>query len=698
MKACACGAISPPRISRFVSVNYNIMAVSRGHTGGCFPRSSLDSSALVGDHLTVSILRKTGCALSLVAAGFLFAPMAVADDPFPITTTVTDSTGKISGLDQVTERLRGLQTETGNSLRIVFTDDFGSVKSDDWAIETGNLSNLGNLDAVVAVATDTRQFSVASGGDGFTEQELLDAINSDVLTKWGDGDWVDGALLLADNLENAGKFNWAPLGVGIVVVGGAAGAMAVTSKRRKSKSAAATAAEIEKLEKEAAQQLLTADDGVRAAAGELEFARAEFGIEATSSFDKVLASAKQSLQQAFEIRKLLDDDIPETPTQQLQMNSQIISLASEAQKAIAAQEENFQELRNMAATVEQHLDELDTRAAELAGQLRNADAQLNSLALTYSESALETLRTYPGQILTLLGAVADAVKEGRALAAAGENNRAVPYARLGEDTLRQARGLASQIANARDYFEQARARMSESIASISQDVVDAKRLGRGDSVIATRQASAERALAYATGNVVDPVRAINELTAAENALDAALAGVRSAEENHKRAVDMVRRNQMTAQSTIEQADAYIDRYSRYVPSNARTQLAAARRNYTEALAARDMMKRAQLLDQARTQATTAQNIAEKAVREEERRRNQGWGNNGYGNGYGGRRGGSDFGSVLGGMIIGSILSGGNSGNRGGFSSGSFGGGGFGGGGFGGGGGGFGSGGGSGGSF
>ena len=677
------------------------MAVGGGHPRGCFPRFLLASSALVGDHLIVSILRKTGCALSLLAAGFLFAPAAMADDPFPVTASVTDSTGTVSNVDELTERLRSLQTETGNSLRIVFTDDFGSVTSEYWARDTGRLSNLGNLDAVIAVATETRQFSVSSGGKGFTEQELLDAINSGVLEKWGDGDWEGGALLIADNLEEAGKFNWAPLGVGVVIVGGAAGAVAVAGKRRKSKAAAATAAEIERLEKEAAHQLLTADDGVRAAAGELEFARAEFGIEATSSFDKVLASAKQSLQQAFEIRKVLDDDIPETPAQQLQMNSQIISLASEAQKAIATQEKSFQELRNMAATVEQHLDELDTRAAELAGQLKNADAQLNSLALTYSESALATLRTYPGQILTLLGAVADAVKEGRALAAAGENNKAVPYARLGEDTLRQARGLASQIANARDYFEQARARMAECIASISQDVVDAKRLGRGDSVIATRQAAAEKALAYATGNVVDPVRAVNELTAAENALDAALAGVRSAEENHKRALEMVRRNQMTAQSAMDQADAYIDRYSRYVPSNARTQLAAARRNYAEALASKDMMRRAQLLDQSRSQATTAQKIAEKAVREEEQRRNQGWGNNGYGNGYGGRRGGggSDFGSVLGGMIIGSILSGGNSGNRGGFSSGSFGGGGFGGGGFGGGGGGsFGGGGSSGGSF
>lgn len=651
----------------------------------------------------MSILRKTGCALAFLAAGFIFAPAAVADDPFAITTTVTDSTGTVSNIDEVTERLRSLQTETGKSLRIVFTDDFGSVSSEDWATDTGELSNLGNLDAVIAIATESRQYSIASGGDGFTKDEMEDAINSNVTTKWGSGDWAGGTLLLADNLENAEKFNWAPLGAGVVIVGGAAGAVAVAGKRRKSKAAATTAAEIEKLEKEAAQQLLTADDGVRAAAGELEFARAEFGIEATSSFDSVLASAKQALQQAFEIRKLLDDEIPETPAQKLQMNSQIVSLASEAQKTIATQEKNFQELRNMAATVEQHLDELDTRAAELAGQLKNADAQLNSLALTYSESALATLRTYPGQILTLLGAVADAVKEGRAIAGAGENNKAVPYARLGEDTLRQARGLASQIANARGYFEQTRAHMQECISSISQDVVDAKRLGRGDSVIATRQAAAEKALAYATGNAVDPVRAVNELTAAENALDAALAGVRSAEENQKRAMDMVRRNQMAAQSTIDEADAYIDRYSRYVPSNARTQLAAARRNYAEALAAQDMVKRAQLLDQARSQAATAQSIAEKAVREEERRRNQGWsGNNG------GRRGGSDMGAVLGGMIIGSILSGGNSGHRGGFSSGSFGGGGrgggFGGGGFGGGfgggggGGGFGGGGGSGGSF
>ena len=122
-------------------------------------------------------------------------------------------------------------------------------------------------DVLEAEGKKTTDEIVASGGKGFTEQELLDAINSDVLAKWGDGDWSGGALLLADNLENAGKFNWAPLGVGVVIVGGAAGAVAVAGKRRKSKAAAATTAEIEKLEKEAAQQLLTADDGVRAAAG-----------------------------------------------------------------------------------------------------------------------------------------------------------------------------------------------------------------------------------------------------------------------------------------------------------------------------------------------------------------------------------------------------------------------------------------------
>ena len=627
----------------------------------------------------VSILRKCGFALSLLAAGFLFAPAAGAAEPFPISGLATDDTGTISDIDGLTDRLEDLQNETGHSLRIVFVDDFGSVSSQDWAIETGNLSNMGDRDALVAVAIDTRQYSVGSGGAGFTERDLSAAIDESVRSEWADGNWVAGAEALAANLEAADGIAWAPLLVGAGVVAAAGGGVMVMSSRRRKKTAARTAQEIEQLEKEAARQLLAADDGVRAAAGELEFARAEFGVEATSTFDEALVSARKALQQAFEIRKLLDDEIPETPDQKRQMNSQIVALSSQAQKLISEQEKSFQQLRNMAATVNEHLDELETRSAELADQLKGARAQLDSLALTYSEEALATLRAYPGQVLTLLGAVSGAVKDGRELSAAGENNKAVPYARLGEDTLRQARALVQQIANARQYFEQAHETMQKGLASISQDVVDAKKLGQGDSLIAARQQSAEKAIAYATGASVDPVKAVNELTAAENALDAALAGVRSAEENRRRSAALAERNQVAAQSCIDNADSYIDRYSRYIPSGARTQLAAARRSYAEALATDDLTQRAQLLDRARSQATTSQNMAEQAVRDEERRRSQ----SGYGNSrnYGNRRGGdSDWGGVLGGMIIGSLLSGGGSGHKGGFSTGSFGGGGFGGGG------------------
>ncbi|MFT0849088.1 TPM domain-containing protein [Actinomycetaceae bacterium L2_0104] len=637
----------------------------------------------------MSILRKSGFALSLLAAGFIFAPSASAAEPFPLTSTVTDDTGTVEGVDDLTTRLQELQDETGHSLRVVFVDTFDSYSSDDWAIETGKLSNLGDRDAIIAVAIDTQQISAGSGGNGFTQEELSNAIDTTVRDAWRNGDWVGGAEALADNLEAADNINWAPILVGAGVVAAAGGGIMVVSARRRKKAAVRSAEEIEQLEKEAARQLLSADDGVRSAAGELEFARAEFGVEATSAFDQALDKARKALQQAFEIRKLLDDEIPETPDQKREMNSKIIELSSQAQTAISEQEKSFQQLRNMAATVDEHLDELETRASELTDQLESAEAQLDSLALTYSEEALATLRTYPAQILTLLGGVAEAVKEGRALTAAGENNKAVPYARLGEDTLRQARALTQQIANARQYFEHAHQEMQKCLASISEDVVDAKRLGHGDSLIAARQEGAEKAIAYATGSSVDPVRAVNELTAAENALDAALAGVRTAEENQRRATALAERNQMAAQSAIDNADSYIDRYSRYIPSTARTQLAAARRSYSEAMAAKDLTQRAQLLDRARSQATTAQNMAEQSVREEERRRSYGGGGR-YGNSrnYGGRRGGdSDWGAVLGGMIIGSLLSGGSSGNRGGFSGGSFGGGGGGrGGGFGGGGG------------
>lgn len=231
-------------------------------------------------------------------------------------------------------------------------------------------------------------------------------------------------------------------------------------------------------------------------------------------------------------------------------------------------------MRDLASRVLENLDEQETRSREIASRVETARAQLDSLKMMYPESALESLSSYPAQIETLLNAAHQAINEGRTIATQGEKSSARAVRAVGGGCRQRARSQTTSRMHG-GALEKALADIRTGVASINSDVSDAKRLGKGDALIAARQADAERVIAYASGSRVDPFRAVAQLTEAENALDAALAGVRNAEEIRQKAQQMAERNRAAARSSIDEADEYIDRYSRYVPGRARTQLAAA---------------------------------------------------------------------------------------------------------------------------
>ena len=80
--------------------------------------------------------------------------------------------------------------------------------------------------------------------------------------------------------------------------------------------------------------LVRADDAVRAATEELTYAQAQFGLSATDAFTESLRIARAHLARSFELRKLLDDDIPETEPQQRRMLGEILQRCSEAEVEI----------------------------------------------------------------------------------------------------------------------------------------------------------------------------------------------------------------------------------------------------------------------------------------------------------------------------------------------------------------------------
>ena len=57
------------------------------------------------------------------------------------------------------------------------------------------------------------------------------------------------------------------------------------------------------------------DNAVRTSDNELALAVEEFGAKRTAPFSQAVANAKATLAQAFNVRQILDDAVPETPLQ-----------------------------------------------------------------------------------------------------------------------------------------------------------------------------------------------------------------------------------------------------------------------------------------------------------------------------------------------------------------------------------------------
>lgn len=605
-------------------------------------------------------------------------------EPFRPTDLLSDPNGVVENPQAAEDALYDLADQSGDELYIVFVSDFGDLGPSQWAAEASS-AVIDEGDALIAIATDATEVGYWS-----LNEDVANSVEAAIITarpELREGDWdgaiqtitselsSDGGGLTGESEGSSGLAAFALVSVALIA---ALIAVAAFRKSRSSKAKARKASEnLEALGKRASNALIEADDGVRESAAELEFAKAEFGLQATVQFDEALRLARDEVQQAFEVRKKLDDNIPDTDAEKHAYYTAILEHTERARLAIAAQEEEFAKLRDMNARVHEILANLATRIHELSPRIPSAQAQIDTLGYRFPQAALATLQTYPGKVTELLAAAKEAVAKGQEQVSLDQRSQASVFARIAESHVQQASHLLDEVTNAEQTLLNAKKDLQKAIASLSSDVEDAKRLGRGDQTILARQAAAERALSYAVDSSADPILALGQLEEAETAIDSALAGVRQAEENHQRLIAGVEKARNAADRRIHAADILIDSNRRTIGSGARTSLAAARSAMSAGERASGIDEKLSHFQEAERHARRAEDEAKNDISRLDQSQF-----------YGGRRGGGGN-NMMTGLLIGSILSGGFGGgnNGGGFSSGSFGGGGFGGGGFGGGGGG-----------
>ena len=415
---------------------------------------------------------------------------------------------------------------------------------------------------------------------------------------------------------------------------------------------------LETLRTRAGEALVKADDAVRAADEELSYAQAQFGLSATDAFTQALNAARDHLARSFELRRLLDDDIPETEPQQRQMYTEILQRCTDAVTVIKNQETAFNARRGLEANLPTSVAETAQRAQETEQAIAMANTLLVTLHATYPDSALTSVSEAPERAGRLLSAGRTALDQARASLEAGQHSTAVEQVRIAQGTIAQAGELAAQVTSTRERLSSAVSDLQAAIASISSDLTDAERLSDQvpEASLAPLVADAEAAItegraacgADATG---DPLAALDHLTRAEAAIDDALAPARAEEENDSRARASVGSRLARLNSQIAAVTSYITTHRGAVGPSARTALSEASRHASAASAVQEKDPSAALAEVTQGEPLVAQ---AQALAEADVRGAGPWGSDGRS----GRGGGLDVGSlVLGGLLLGGLTGG-----------------------------------------
>ncbi|WP_172120514.1 TPM domain-containing protein [Actinomyces faecalis] len=614
---------------------------------------------------------------------------------------VTDAAGILTSS---TARDAVATAEASNVHLWVVTYDDPSVLATDFAAKAWSRTGMGRDDVLLVInisTADPSGRSYAFDGDSrgsVWSQARLGEVRQRVQEHLSQEDW-DGAVTTiveeqptAEESARSGRTPWVLLAlIAMIVV--MIGALLASARRRRGAGRRLGGKEVptrsdhvgadpartlplEALRTHASSALLASDDAVRAADEELSYAQAQFGLSATDAFTQALAEAREHMERAFELRKLLDDDIPETEAQQRQMYGEMLQRCQQATTVIAAQEKAFHERRGIEANVPTAIAETRQRAAETEQALHAAQTLLVTLHATYPPAALSSVDHAPGQGLRLLAAGRSALEQAQASADSGQQATAVEQVRIAQGAVAQAGELAAQVRGARERLERAAQDLETAISSLSSDLMDAQRLAaqvpsstlaplvtEGEAAVAQARAALPAAegvmLASSPATTSagpeplgsggeDPLAALDRLARAEAALDAALAPARAKEENDSRARASLGSRLARLTSQIDAVTSYISTHRGAVGSSARTALSEAARHAAAATSLQSSDPTAALAEVTAGEplVAQAQAIAEADVRD---------GGDSFGGSSRSGSSGLDLGSlVLGGILLGDL--------------------------------------------
>ena len=632
------------------------------------------------------IARLLGLLLAVLTAGLLVTPTAAAEPPFRVPDYITDKANVLSQGQriQVENAVNQLYNNKRVRLWVVYVDSFGQDPVG-WARTTKQLSSFGDQDALLAVATTERAYAFQVPTEIMSQSDAQSLQRNSIEPALHRSDWVGAAVAAANGLNTASTSTGPEISWFGVLVAIAALALALLAlwlwtrrrrrRRRKAEFEAARRADpsdpnalaavpIDALDDLSKAIVVDVDNAVRTSDSELALAVEEFGTTQTAPFSTAVSNAKTTLAQAFNVRQILDDAVPESPQQRRDLLTRVIVAAAKADRELDAQTDAFDKLRDLVINAPTRLDGLTQQMVDLTARVGPSEQALAALHNQFATTALASVTDNVGVAKQRLGFADQNITNGRQLVArpAGQQMGLVDAIRAAESSLGQARALLDAVDSAGTDINRAVATLPSAITDIHNGITQANnQLQQRNTPHQTELNAARDAAVAAVADAqkngsADPLGAFTRLTKADADLDRLLASVseeREAAERLGRAFDQAL---FTAQSRVKGVSDFIDTRRGSIGPEARTRLAEAVRQLQAAQDKRatDLTEAIAHANGAAMLAAQAQSLANDDVRAAQRS---------YSSGYGG---GGDMGAVIGNIIIGNIL---GSAMRGGFGGG-----------------------------
>lgn len=543
---------------------------------------------------------------------------ALAASPMSISDSVTDPDGWLSSADRSSiESSTSRAASSGKPVKVVVVATFSGTDADSWCKQTVERSSLTNGTVVYVIAYSQRRDAACSYNgpsssslqsavraseaqltpNPLTSSAVANGVNAFVNTLVSGTSSSGSSSTGSSYSSNAGATNddtgslFGMFVMFLLLVGGViAVAIGVARSSRRNRLAAQQAAQVDaqsaaRAAQEANRQLLSADEQVRTATDELNYARAQFGLSSTDEFARAIEAGKAAVSRGFSAQGQMNSAT--LPAEQLRLATAIMRDLGANMNPLSAIQASFATKRAEQASLPERIAEARERLAEELTDLERAKSELASISALYPAQMLASLQDNPEQASALLTSARTALDTAETSAS---TDRA--HAASALDTALRALTMANHqtdaIFSAKSDLDAIRDRLVAAISSISSDITDVNELHTDPAVFNPMVADAHAAIAEAQAalaNTGDPLAALEHLRMSEATLDAALEPLRTKEEAYEKAHAAAEAQISLAESAVSQAQRYvqgrrgaIDLELRSTLNNAESALSTAQRS------------------------------------------------------------------------------------------------------------------------